>query len=173
VIEVVEIDAPIGRIRLAVRDGRLCGLGFSDSWFSVARSLERRFGAAETRRVADSAGVATALRRYFAGELGAIEEIEVDSGGTEFQRTVWSALREIPAGTTVSYREIATAAGSAGAVRAVGTANGANPVGIVIPCHRVVRSDGRLGGYGGGLERKRWLLDHEGRWARRHLVPPY
>ena len=123
--------------------------------------------------MADSAGVATALRRYYAGELGAIEEIEVDSGGTEFQRTVWSALRGIPAGTTVSYREIATAAGSAGAVRAVGTANGANPVGIVIPCHRVVRSDGRLGGYGGGLERKRWLLGHEGRWARRHLVPPY
>ena len=172
-IEVAEVALPIGRIRLAVRGERLCALGFSDCWSSVARSLERRFGAVETRHVADPAGVATALRRYLTGELSAIDEIEVDSGGTEFQRTVWSALREIPAGTTASYREIANAVGFARAVRAVGTANGANRVGIVIPCHRVVRADGRLGGYGGGLHRKRWLLDHERRWAGRRLVLPH
>jgi methylated-DNA-[protein]-cysteine S-methyltransferase len=173
VIEVLEIDTPIGRIRLAVRDERLCGVGFSNGWSGVERTLERRFGAIETRRVVDSAGTAAALRRYFAGELGAIDEIEVDSGGTEFQRAVWSALRQIPAGATASYRDIANAVGSANAVRAVGTANGANPVGIVIPCHRVVRSDGHLGGYGGGLRRKRWLLDHERRWARRRPVLPH
>jgi len=85
----------------------------------------------------------------------------VDPGGTPFQRAVWAALRRIPPGTTCSYTDLARAVGAPTAVRAVGTANGANPVAVVIPCHRVVRSDGSLGGYGGGLDRKRWLLEHE------------
>jgi methylated-DNA-[protein]-cysteine S-methyltransferase len=85
----------------------------------------------------------------------------VDLGGTAFQQRVWAALREIPAGRTVSYGEIAAAVGSPTAVRAVGAANGRNPVPIVVPCHRVIRADGNLCGYGGGIERKRWLLEHE------------
>jgi methylated-DNA-[protein]-cysteine S-methyltransferase len=87
--------------------------------------------------------------------------IAVDTGGTAFQQRVWKELRKIPAGRTVSYGCIAAAIGAPSAVRAVGAANGANPVGIVLPCHRVVGSNGQLTGYGGGLERKRWLLAHE------------
>ncbi len=84
------------------------------------------------------------------------------AGGTDFQRRVWAALREIPSGTTRTYGDIAAELGEPGAARAVGLANGANPVAIVVPCHRVIGSAGALTGFGGGLERKRWLLEHEG-----------
>jgi methylated-DNA-[protein]-cysteine S-methyltransferase len=104
---------------------------------------------------------ATALAAYFEGELGAIEALPVELRGTPFQRAVWAALCEIPCGATVSYGAIAKRIGRPAAVRAVGMANHANPVGIVVPCHRVVGADGSLTGYGGGLERKRWLLAHE------------
>jgi methylated-DNA-[protein]-cysteine S-methyltransferase len=102
------------------------------------------------------------LKAYFAGELAAIEGLEVETGGTAFQRRVWASLRKIPLGQTVSYRVLATRLKCPGAVRAVGGANGANPVSIVVPCHRVIGSDGSLTGYGGGVQRKRWLLNHEG-----------
>lgn len=90
-----------------------------------------------------------------------IESLPVRTGGTPFQRKVWRALREITCGTTVSYAKIAERIGQPAAVRAVGLANGSNPVGIVVPCHRVIGSNGSLTGYGGGMERKRWLLTHE------------
>ena len=93
--------------------------------------------------------------------MTALDEIEMDLDGTPFQRAVWQAIREIPAGRTASYGEIARAVGRPAAGRAVGTATGRNPAGIAVPCHRVVRSDGSLGGYGGGLDRKQWFLDHE------------
>ncbi|HEY7246705.1 MAG TPA: methylated-DNA--[protein]-cysteine S-methyltransferase [Xanthobacteraceae bacterium] len=99
---------------------------------------------------------------YFSGELTAIDGIAVATGGTGFQRSVWTALRKIPAGHTLSYRALATRLRCPKAVRAVGLANGANPIGVVVPCHRIIGSDGSLTGYGGGIERKRWLLDHEG-----------
>ncbi|TMA44133.1 MAG: methylated-DNA--[protein]-cysteine S-methyltransferase, partial [Deltaproteobacteria bacterium] len=92
--------------------------------------------------------------------------IRVDPGGTEFQRRVWGALRKVPPGRTVSYGELARAVGAPGAARAVGAANGSNPVGIVIPCHRVIGADGSLTGYAGGVERKEWLLGHEGNRSR-------
>jgi methylated-DNA-[protein]-cysteine S-methyltransferase len=92
----------------------------------------------------------------------AIHGLLVETGGTVFQRSVWAALRKIPVGQTLSYRALATRLRCPKAVRAVGLANGANPVGIVVPCHRVIGSDGSLTGYGGGVARKRWLLDHEG-----------
>jgi len=85
----------------------------------------------------------------------------VETGGTPFQQEVWRSLRAIPCGTTTSYGKLAAQIGRPAAVRAVGLANGANPVAVVIPCHRVIGSNGSLTGYGGGLERKRWLLDHE------------
>jgi methylated-DNA-[protein]-cysteine S-methyltransferase len=106
-------------------------------------------------------GLSETIARYFAGELGAIDRIPVETGGTPFQREVWHALREIPCGTTTSYGELAKRIGRPAAVRAVGLANGANPVAVVVPCHRVIGSNGSLTGYGGGIERKRWLLDHE------------
>lgn len=107
------------------------------------------------------ASITTALDAYFTGSLDSLLDIPVATGGTGFQREVWQALRQIPAGSTVSYGQLAQRMGRPSASRAVGLANGANPVAIVVPCHRVVGSNGALTGYAGGLERKRWLLDHE------------
>lgn len=104
-----------------------------------------------------------AVAAYFAGDVRAVEAVRVAMAGTEFQRAVWAALREIPAATTVTYGEIARRIGRPAAVRAVGLANGSNPVSVIVPCHRVIGADGTLTGYGGGLPRKRWLLDHETR----------
>jgi len=101
------------------------------------------------------------LSRYFDGECGVIDTVAVELNGTDFQKSVWQALRRIPCGSTISYAELARRIGAPAAVRAVGVANGANPVALVVPCHRVIGSDGSLTGYGGGLDRKRWLLDHE------------
>jgi len=103
------------------------------------------------------------LVAYFDGRLDALDAIPVATGGTPFQRDVWRALRTIPAGTTTTYGHLASILGREGASRAVGAANGANPIAIVIPCHRVVGANGTLTGYGGGLARKRWLLAHETR----------
>lgn len=112
-----------------------------------------------------------AIEAYFSGDLSAIESLRTKTYGTDFQRAVWAALREIPAGTTLSYGELAVRIGRPAAVRAVGAANGANPIPVVVPCHRVIGADASLTGFGGGLERKRWLLAHE----RRHttLSAPY
>ena len=106
--------------------------------------------------------IRAAFDRYFAGEMAALADIPWRVAGTDFQRQVWTALTEIPAGETRTYSQQAARIGRPSAVRAVGLANGANPIGIVIPCHRVIGSGGSLTGYGGGIERKRWLLAHEG-----------
>lgn len=106
--------------------------------------------------------IRAALDRYFAGEMDALADIPWRVAGTDFQRQVWTALTRIPAGRTESYGQLAARIGRPTAVRAVGLANGANPIGIVIPCHRVIGANGSLTGYGGGIERKRWLLAHEG-----------
>jgi methylated-DNA-[protein]-cysteine S-methyltransferase len=108
------------------------------------------------------ASVRKAIDNYFAGDLLAIEAIECATHGTGFQQDVWNALRAIPAGATLSYGALAVRIGNPSAVRAVGLANGSNPISVVVPCHRVIGTNGSLTGYGGGLERKRWLLAHEG-----------
>jgi methylated-DNA-[protein]-cysteine S-methyltransferase len=128
----------------------------------MLRELERRFDVLDIRPDPSGGEPGRALRRYLAGDLAALEEVSVDTAGTPFQESVWSSLRRIPVGRTVSYAELAKAIGRPTAVRAVAGANGRNPVSIVVPCHRVIATDGRLGGYGGGLPRKRWLLAHEG-----------
>ena len=115
-----------------------------------------------------SSVVRDALHAYLEGKLDAIDTIPVETGGTVFQRAVWQELRRIPPGTTMSYSVIG-ASTDPKAVRAVGHANGANPICIVVPCHRLIGSDGSLTGYGGGLPRKRWLLNHEGA-AQRSLI---
>ena len=102
-----------------------------------------------------------ALENYFAGDLSAIDNLTTKTGGTPFQQQVWTALRHIPCGETISYGQLAARIGNPAAVRAVGLANGANPIGVAIPCHRVIGADGSLTGYGGGLHRKTWLLQHE------------
>lgn len=112
------------------------------------------------------------LDAYYGGDLGALDRIPVASGGTAFQRAVWAALRGIPAGTTLTYAGLARRIGRDAAIRAVGAANGANPIGVVVPCHRVIGTNGSLTGYGGGMARKRWLLRHEGVAVDRELPMP-
>jgi len=107
------------------------------------------------------AAIRDPIEAYFRGDVTAIDGVTVEANGTPFQQQVWMALRHIPAGTTMSYGELAARIGRQGASRAVGLANGSNPVGIVVPCHRVIGSNGALTGYGGGIDRKRWLLEHE------------
>jgi methylated-DNA-[protein]-cysteine S-methyltransferase len=141
------IETPVGTVEIAVDEGSLVSLQFVDT----------------SRAPPDEpSGVAERLRAYFAGDVAAIDDLPVRfDRGTPFQREVWAALRTIPAGETISYAELARRVGRPGAFRAVGAANGQNPVGVVVPCHRVIAADGTLGGYGGGLDRKRWLLAHE------------
>jgi len=158
------LDTPIGRLAVvADEQGRLRALGWTEEHDRMERQLRAAAQVAELvlATAADPGGLTTALRAYFAGELAAIDAIPAETGGTEFQRTVWRALRTIPCGTTWSYGQLARKIGKPAAVRAVGLANGANPIAIVVPCHRVIGADGSLTGYGGGLDRKRWLLAHE------------
>ena len=154
--------SPLGELTVVTHGGRLAGLGFSDCGTPLRRSLERRFGRVTPTAASAPSPIARVLAAYFAGDVAALDTIDVDPGGTTFQQRVWGALRRIPVGQTVSYRDLARTIGAPAAVRAVGAANGANPIGIVVPCHRVIGADGALHGYAGGLARKRWLLRHEG-----------
>jgi methylated-DNA-[protein]-cysteine S-methyltransferase len=160
VLATVRLTTPVGELAAFTHEGALCALSFADGRYDPLAVLGARFGTVDTRD-ADPLDVSGRFRDYFRGQLDALDRLPVDTGGTPFQRRVWEVLRTIPAGTTLSYREVARRVGAEEAVRAVGAANGANPVAIVIPCHRVIGADGRLVGYGGGLDRKRWLLAHE------------
>lgn len=160
------VNSPLGEIEIACSETALVALEFTDADDRFPRSLQRRYGAASLIDADDPLGVATKLAAYFAGDLAVLDAIAVDGGGTEFQRRVWMALRTIPAGTTTSYGALAVGLGQPTATRAIGLANGANPIAIVVPCHRVIGANGTLTGYGGGLPRKRWLLDHEQRHHR-------
>ena len=160
-LETAGLETPIGGLVLHVCDGVLCGLSFADHAEGLRAWTLRRWPGVAMRESLDPGGHVSRLRGYFAGDLAVLDTIEVDTGGTPFQRRVWSALREIPLGQTTSYSALATRLGAPHAVRAVGAANGRNPIAIVVPCHRVIAADGTLCGYGGGLPRKQWLLDHE------------
>jgi methylated-DNA-[protein]-cysteine S-methyltransferase len=156
-----EVATPLGTLRIFVVDGVLRAVLFPEE--DEEQALARLgLTARPLRPERDPAGVAGRLHAYFAGDLRALDDIPVDPGGTAFAREVRLALRRIPPGETRSYRELAAAVGRPRAVRAVGRANATNPVPIVLPCHRVIGRDGRLVGYGGGIERKAWLLRHEG-----------
>ncbi len=161
-IEYATIDTPIGRLNLFAREGAIVFIDLRDDRAAASEHLRRRFSGESIVEAGDPAGAVSALRRYFAGDLSALDALPVDPGGTPFQASVWRALRAIPAGATLSYQQLARRIGAPHAVRAVGAANGANPVPVVIPCHRVIGANGKLVGYGGGIERKDWLLRHEG-----------
>ena len=164
-LELTVTQTPVGPMALYALDGRLVGLtldGNHDADHPVAKHLARHLGAFTTRDAADAAGAATRLARYFAGDFAALGGQAVNLLGTAFQCGVWTALRAIPAGETRSYAALAKALGKPDAVRAVAAANGANPVAVFVPCHRVIAADGTLWGYGGGLPMKQWLLRHEG-----------
>ena len=149
----VVLESPLGRLLLAAEDGALTLL-----WMSPLP--EREQGAVDPRNRTVLAAAGEQLDAYFAGELTTFD-LPLAPRGTPFQQRVWAALVEIPFGETISYGSLATRLGRPAAARAVGLANGSNPISIIIPCHRVIGSDGRLTGYGGGIDRKAWLLDHE------------
>jgi len=168
------LDTPIGELLIvADREGNLRATQWTDHEESLQWWLGGRYGKLGYRveRASDRLHITREIARYFAGELTAIDELPVKTEGTAFQQEVWRELRRIPCGTTISYGQLAKRIGRPSAVRAVGSANGSNPIGVVVPCHRVIGSDGTLTGYGGGLERKLWLLRHEGAIAPQTLFP--
>jgi methylated-DNA-[protein]-cysteine S-methyltransferase len=158
------VATPTGPM-LIVSDDRqqLRAVDWEDHEARMFRLLRRRYGengvALEETRIASEA--ARALQAYFDGDLAAIDGQTVAAEGTPFQSEVWAALRLIPVGTTIAYGALAVRLGKPKAMRAVGLANGANPISIFVPCHRVIGANASLTGYGGGIERKRWLLAHE------------
>ena len=160
-LDFTELDTPIGPLLLVVDGQLLCAVGFGPDCGYLQRHMKQNYRGQELRPLEGSSSVVNEVRAYFEGDVAALDRIDVKPIGTDFQKAVWQALRRIPHGETMSYGELARHLGRPGASRAVGTANGSNPIPVVIPCHRVIASDGTLGGYGGGLDRKRWLLAHE------------
>ena len=164
-LRIDRIETPIGEL-LVVADGegRLRAVDWADYETRMLRLLGLHYGKDrfELRPSRNPHGLSDAISRYFGGDIAAIDDLPVKTAGTAFQRRVWSALRKIPCGAPISYGRLAEEIARPTAVRAVGLANGSNPISIVVPCHRVIGSNGSLTGYGGGLERKRWLLEHEG-----------
>jgi methylated-DNA-[protein]-cysteine S-methyltransferase len=156
------VPSPIGDIECVFGEDALLALDFADHGTRTRAALSRRFDELELAPANDKLGIAERLHRYFAGEIKALDDVPAQGGGTPFQEQVWAALRRIPVGQTITYGALAAQIGRLGAQRAVGAANGANPISIVVPCHRVIGHHGRLTGYGGGLDRKQWLLRHEG-----------
>src|SRR6516165_7633693 len=172
------LESTIGALLLIHdREGHVRALDFHDFESRMRRLLRLHYGAEGNDIAIEDRAAPAPIRRaisdYFLGDLCAINSIPVTTGGTSFQREVWAALRTIQAGTTLSYGALARQLGRPKSVRAVGLANAANPVAIVVPCHRVIGTDGSLTGYGGGISRKRWLLTHEGvaleKFATRHI----
>lgn len=161
-MDVVRIESPIGELTCVVRDAVLVAVAFDADRGGTLDKLRRRFAGETMKDARESGGVRAAFEKYFAGDLPALDSLDVDPGGTPFQSKVWLTLREIAAGETWSYEDLARRVGSPAAVRAVGAANGANPIPLVLPCHRVIGKNGKLVGYGGGMDRKEWLLRHEG-----------
>ena len=164
------LDSPIGLVQLVVDGERLCALDYADYEQRMMKLLERRYGSVRLMSSANPCGFSDRVRAYFAGDYHALDTIQVSTGGTPFQQQVWSALRAIPVGTTVTYGQLAATLGVPTAYRAVGATNGLNPVAIVLPCHRVIGAHASLTGYAGGLERKQWLLQHEGYVLARPLT---
>ena len=158
------LPSPVGAITILTDgDGVLRALDFADYHDRMERLLRLHYP--QGWRIEPAAGESDARRAlsaYFAGDMTAIDTLPTATGGTAFQRAVWAALRSVPAGGTVAYADIAATIGRPTAMRAVGMANGANPIAIVVPCHRIIGRSGMLTGYAGGLARKQWLLAHEG-----------
>lgn len=163
-LSTIEAAHPIGPILVVSDEDALVALDFDSPEGRLRQILRSRHGRQPILQQRDCpAHVASAIHAYLDGRLDALDEIPIDPGGTAFQRQVWTALRAIPPGTTLSYGAMAARLGRPDAPRAVGSANALNPISIVVPCHRLVGSNGALTGYGGGIRRKQWLLDHERR----------
>jgi methylated-DNA-[protein]-cysteine S-methyltransferase len=156
------MTSPIDTLLLVWQPNVLRALHFDDGDEQVLRRLLRwQFGVDELACAPVPAEIRGPIDAYFQGEITAIDAVPVQTTGTPFQQQTWTALRKIPAGSTITYGDLAARIGRPGASRAVGLANASNPIAIVVPCHRVIGANGALTGYGGGLDRKRWLLAHE------------
>ena len=159
-------DHDIGPIHVVANGATLLAMEFGDVEHRLMPMLRARYGAdVRLEPVDDLDAIAAAVRAYFDGDIGSVDALAVDGGGTDFQRQAWAALRRIPPGEVRTYGQMAALLGRPHAARAIGAANALNPISLVVPCHRLVSSNGALTGYGGGIERKRWLLAHERRWA--------
>ena len=157
------ISTPVGEtLLLTDESGALRAVDFADYEARMKTLMRRHYGTMTVEPGRAPNAIRNGLERYFAGEFWALKGLTWKTNGTLFQRRVWAGLCGIWAGQTMSYRDLAQAVGSPKGMRAVGLANGANPIAIVVPCHRVIGADGSLTGYGGGLSRKAWLLAHEG-----------
>ena len=157
------LKTPIGVALLVTDDdGVLRALDWEDYEPRMRQLLRLQCGTVDLKNARAPAALKTALTAYFEGDLDRLDDIPWRVEGTPFQRKVWQALPKIPAGATLSYGALAARLGSPRAMRAVGHANGSNPISVVVPCHRLIGANGSLVKYGGGLERKRWLLRHEG-----------
>jgi methylated-DNA-[protein]-cysteine S-methyltransferase len=157
-----EFDSPIGGILFVSKGDATCALDFAAYEKRMHTLLERRFGTVDLRRGEDPQNLKRQLRNYFDGDLHAFDQTQVCTQGTAFQESVWKALRGIPVGETWTYGQLAVHIRRPKASRAVGHANSLNPVAIIVPCHRVIGASSALTGYAGGMERKEWLLRHEG-----------
>jgi methylated-DNA-[protein]-cysteine S-methyltransferase len=158
------IATPLGEFALvADEEGKLHAAEWTDCMDRMDRSLRILHGADgySLKNAHNPGGHSAALRAYFAGDIAAINKLGVAKIGTEFQRLMWRNLRKLPAGKTMPYSDFAKRIGKPAAIRAVGAANGANPISVVVPCHRLIGANGSLTKYGGGLHRKQWLLEHE------------
>lgn len=158
------IPSPLGAMLIVTDDRqRLRVLDWESHAERMRLLIDRQYGRGVVQLAEAQAPshLAKKFAAYYAGNLSAIDDIVTETTGTPFQRSVWAALRKIPAGKTWSYSQLAAYIGRPAAMRAVGLANGSNPISLVVPCHRVIGADGSLTGYGGGMDRKKWLLEHE------------
>ena len=160
------VPSPIGDLLVVTDERALVALEFDDTEDRMTPHLARYFKGAEIVQRVDPLGMSRRVQAYLAGDLAAFDGAAVDPCGNGFQLRVWLALRAIPPGETISYGALAARLGNPTASRAVGMANSRNPIAIVLPCHRVIGANGALTGYAGGLERKTWLLQHEGALPR-------
>jgi methylated-DNA-[protein]-cysteine S-methyltransferase len=155
-------NSPLGLLHFAHANDVVYALAFAEFQEQLMEQLQKRFADNLNLQPAANAVIEELLERYFAGDISALNLIQTYTDGTAFQQEVWQGLRNIPAGQTASYQQLAQDIGKESGQRAVGTANGRNPIPLIIPCHRVINSNGKLGGYSGALWRKEWLLKHEG-----------
>ncbi|MBW4466167.1 MAG: methylated-DNA--[protein]-cysteine S-methyltransferase [Pegethrix bostrychoides GSE-TBD4-15B] len=157
-----KLSSPIGRILVITDDQTLYGVEFEGYEARTYKFLAKRFGDYQLNIYQNSTKISQHIQAYLEGDYHSLDQIPVSTSGTAFQQQVWTALRQIPVGTVMTYGELARQLNKPAAARAVGITNSLNPISIVLPCHRVIGANGTLTGYAGGLERKRWLLQHEG-----------
>ena len=154
--------SPIGKIMFVADGAQLCCLDFNDNEARIEKLLNRRYGKFDLASKANILNMQTRMDEYFKGNWEAFDGLDIGIDGTDFQQRVWGSLKKIPVGKTITYHQLAGSIKKPKAVRAVASANARNPVAIIIPCHRVIGKDGLLRGYAGGMDRKAWLLNHEG-----------